>query len=225
MINHKHKFIFIHVPKCGGTSISKLKNFCVKNEGLSDHLPYLPNSVSKGDSSSYSRNYPGAKNYKYFTIVRNPWDRAVSTYFYLQSMNEDHIHYYWNEYMVKYIQSNNLTFEQFIDIIGGKNYKECFFDRWHHENNNRKIENILFPNQASFLKPNLQDMDYIGRFENLQEDFNTICDKIGIPQQKLPHKNKSKHKHYTEYYNDETRQIVADYYAKDIEHFGYEFGE
>jgi len=225
VISHQHKFVFIHIPKCGGTSISKLKNFCVKNKGLSDHLPYLPNSVTKNDNASYLRDYPEAKNYKYFTMVRNPWDRVISTYFYLRSMNEDHIHYYWNEHMVKYIQSNNLTFKQFIHVIGSKNYKEYFFDRWHHENRDVKIENVLFPNQASFLKPNLQDMDLIGRFENFQESFDIICDKIGISKQKLPHTNKSNHKHYTEYYDDETRQIVAEKYAKDIEYFGYEFGE
>ena len=184
MIDHKNKCIFIHIPKCAGSSIEKF--FVNRDWWFVDRK--TKHIHAKTAKKIYKENWD--ENFT-FSYVRNPWDQMVSWY--------------------KFRKHHNLSFDKFLTKYKIK--QEWAY--WLPEN----------LNQTDFLVDTNgnQLVDFIGRFENLQEDFNTICDKIGIPQQKLPHKNKTKHKHYTEYYDDETREFVAEKYAKDIEYFGYKY--
>ena len=195
MIRHDHKFIFIHIPKTGGTSI----------EGIFKEDVGGPFEGSRGVKRKHASARKMKKihpaewdEYFKFAVVRNPFDLLVSRY-------------HWSR-DVQCLSSFNekKTFRQFIIAIDRGGFKP----KW-----------AVPKSQLSFLSVNKEmKMDFIVRFENLQEDFNIVCDKIGIPRKELPHINKSNHKHYTEYYDDETREIVAKRYAKDIEYFGYEFG-
>ena len=63
------------------------------------------------------------------------------------------------------------------------------------------------------------------RNEVLDDDFLNFCNDVGLGEIILPRKNKTTHKHYTEYYDSDTRQVVAGRHAKDLEYFGYKFGE
>lgn len=66
-------------------------------------------------------------------------------------------------------------------------------------------------------------MDFIGRYENLKGDFEILCELLG-PKYVLPHLNETKHVDYQSYYDSETRDIVANWHRRDIELFGYKFG-
>ena len=64
--------------------------------------------------------------------------------------------------------------------------------------------------------------------ENLNKDFSELCQRFNIDPIKLPFANgnyRTENKHYTEYYDNETRELVAKYYKKDIEMFEYKFGD
>ena len=62
------------------------------------------------------------------------------------------------------------------------------------------------------------------RFEHIQRDFNIVCEEIGIRSIVLSHLNCVEHKPYREYYNDQTRKIVADsIFSEDIDYFKYVF--
>jgi hypothetical protein len=67
-------------------------------------------------------------------------------------------------------------------------------------------------------------VDFVGRFERLEEDWRTILERIGIAYRPLPHVNKSPRRgDYRDYYTDEGRDAVARYFAQDLEAWGYTF--
>jgi hypothetical protein len=66
-------------------------------------------------------------------------------------------------------------------------------------------------------------VNYVMRFERLQEDFDEVCRRLGIARGPLPHRNRSRRGHYSEYYDSELRDLVAEHHAPDIECFGYRF--
>ena len=78
--------------------------------------------------------------------------------------------------------------------------------------------------QISFMidKDGNQKIDYIGKFENLEADFNHVCDVIRI-KANLIHANAINRNTYQSYYNNELKQIVANKYKLDIETFRYKF--
>ena len=203
MVSHKHKFIFVHIPKCAGRSLKEyLKENCGNEPINSGHRSL---HVLLKNFSLKSEDY-----YK-FTFVRNPWDRIVSLYSFWLNQTPNSVFYQWDFKQVDFIKNKNLSFIDFVKLIP---FNDSVFNEKPH----------LHPYIDHFMG-DPTSFSFIGRLENLQQDFDIVCDKIGIPHQQLPHKNKSKHKHYTEYYDDETRAIVAEKYAKDIEYFGYKFGE
>jgi len=199
MISHKHKFIFIHIPKTGGTSIERVLDTNIQLENPDLYSGHVEGNTLFDDKHwttiDYQQNFPKLfDSYFKFMFIRNPWDRMVSQY-------------EWRNLAICLKSKIELPekiskqdFKSFLQRQEGWRYIDLMQDK----KGNRGI-------------------DFVGRFENLQEDFNIVCDKIGIPRQQLSHYNKTKHKHYTEYYDDETREIVAEKYAKDIEYFGYKF--
>ena len=218
LIDTTKKFIFIHIPKTAGTSIREtLKMSC------DDYLEELDNDLEKrlfrkslfrhrrlrvimNSKYSIDKNF---KDYYKFAFVRNPWDRTVSKF------------HYYKDYGDKIIKAiPNLTEKMSI-------YMKCSFDEFvslHSPQYRSKYWNLQH-NQMDYIVDSKQkvDVDFIGRYENLQNDYDTICNTIGIPKIQLSHNNKSNHKHYSEYYTEETKAIIGRVFKKDIKVFGYEF--
>ena len=207
MISHKHKFLSIRIPKTASTSVTTALNsyFDIKGTGDRESVYYYHTKAELIKDHFVSENWDYNSYFK-FAFVRNPFARIVSAFFYLRNTE---LRFRCDRQVRNELGLLKMDFKQFV--------KEKLLDT-----------SYMHFNQIigkSIMSCDLDKFDFIGKTENMQTDCDEICDLIKRPKRVLPYTNESKHKHYTEYYDDETRQIVAGKYAKDIEMFGYEFGE
>lgn len=199
LLSLRHQFLFIHIYKAAGTSVTHaLRPFA--GETLPRRLlarAGLLRGVPRFPDHVTARELQAAIPDVFaksfkFTFVRNPWDWQVSLYHYMQQERRHPQH----------ALVAGMTFDNYI--------------RW------RVIEDKHL--QKEFVTDAAGDaiVDFIGRFESLEEDFAAVCRKIGIAA-RLPHRNPSKHDDYRSYYNDATRALVAEHFREDVEMFGYGF--
>lgn len=66
-------------------------------------------------------------------------------------------------------------------------------------------------------------VDFVGSFETLAADFAVVAERLGLDGASLPKRNVSPHRHYSTWYSDKTRTIVAERFARDIAAFDYTF--
>jgi hypothetical protein len=203
--HHPYRFIFIHVYKNAGTSISAaLRPYIFSPFQFKIHSALGKFGISAFDPEPYPEHIRASelagilgmerfRSYFSFAVVRNPWDWQVSLYNYMLKTPEHYQHE-----LVKKLDG----FEAYL--------------HW------RCTEDVKFQKDFVFSPDAEQLVDFIGRYERLDQDFSIICSKIGIAAA-LPRLNVSKSKPYQDYYTRETIELVRNTFAADIALFGYDF--
>lgn len=206
MINHRHQFVFVHVNKCAGQSVRRALPRGTRGHNTIQHYLELIEK-KKRDPADYFK----------FTIVRNPWDKVVSFYHYHRRRNWD---------IFPWDANDAPGFREFIEKLFVENdgvlAVNIFRGRSGESTHHLRLRNSL--DWVSDQEGNIL-VDFIGRVETLQADFDEVCDRIGLKRRSLPHANRSSHTPYHEYYDERSREIVAERFSKDIEYLGYRFGE
>ena len=188
----EHKCIFIHITKTAGTSVAR---------SLFNYLPYHYTAIQ------YRVIYGKETFNEYFkfAFVRNPWDRAYSAFRYLKAGG-------WNENDKAWAEQNLNEFTDFND----------FAVNWLNSDNIKK--HLHFKPQFEFVCDTNNNIltDYIARFENINEEFNILTNKLGLNSTLGKH-NTNPAQGYTEIYSDKAIESVANVYKTDIDLFNYTF--
>lgn len=207
IISHSKRFIFIHNYKVAGrsikTALQKYNYSCREDltflQKLKESLGFTPPIFSYSFKQHLSakelrESIPEKIFSKYykFGFVRNPYDWQVSLYHY---MLKDENHYQ------HHIAKEFASFDQYLE--------------W-------RIKEDIHLQREFFYDGDDMIMDYIGKMENLNEDFKRIAAKIKITGLDLPVTNASQHKHFETYYTQGTADLVFEAFSPDFKAFDYQ---
>src|SRR5690625_1327495 len=217
LLSLKHNFLFIHTAKTGGTSVrAALSRY--RYQGRYGLAMFLSDKLDQLTSHRIGAKFPrhakaiAAREmlprelydrlFK-FAFVRNPWDLQVSSFHHIRR-ERPHL-------MGPYS-------EDFEGFLRWKLDPERPF-QYHIDTSIELQSDYVVDLQGQLI------VDYIGRYERLAEDYTEICQKIGVPEKQLPHKRKAqdRKKDFRSYYSDETAELVAQRFARDIDLFDYTF--
>lgn len=212
IISHGRGYIFVHIPKTGGTSLAlALEARAMKDDILIGDTPKARNRRSRLKTLT-----PAGRLWKHstladidgiitpeelprmriVTLVRNPWDRLVSYYHWLRMQNFDHR---------AVTLAQNLDFADFIAHAHTQSSIRAWpYGRYVTDAQGRE-------HQTAFL-----------RIEHLQQDIAPFETHLGFSLE-IPHANQSDRGDYRAYYNRDTSRIVANICATDIARFDYRF--
>jgi hypothetical protein len=226
IISEEYRFIYLAIPKVASTSIlnSLLPFFDLgldreSLENLKKGIP-LRGAHEKFNRSRYRINKAaflaslGDQYHHYFkfTFVRNPWDRLLSCYMskVVRSGAGMPMGKYGNVSLRR-----DMTFQEFAEAV-------CLIPD-EEANPHFRSQHIFVCGEGS-RKEILAD--FVGRFENLDEDFEFVTKRIGINAQ-LPHAADTtsirSSRSYRDFYDEKLAEMVGERYREDIELFGYSF--
>lgn len=217
LISHHYRFLFVHIAKTGGTSVrAALKRY----RWMDRYAPAIV-LINLLDQVTRPRHRLGCKFPRHakaiaaremlpteiyeslfkFVFVRNPWDLQVSSFHHIRREKPASL-------------QGVTTFADFVKL----KFDPCRpYDYMLDVSQERQHEYIT-DLQGRVI------VDFIGRYERLQADFDRICDRLGLPRRPLPHHRRATDRDdYRRYYSDEIAELVAEHYRRDIELFGYSF--
>jgi hypothetical protein len=206
MISHELRCIFVHVPKTGGTSIEDviwpaarteedLWMGFVSKRGNKYQTGGLQHLLARQIRQEVGEEIFG--DYFKFAVVRNPWDRAVSQFCYTRLRTDLH-------HLIG--MTAETSFSAYLTLIEGHEHVQ-----WHPQ------FDFLHDSNGAIL------VDFVARFERLEQDARSIFSRLGLEAGTLPHTNASDRRPYREYFDASSRRRIERLYGQDIEAFGYEF--